>query len=501
MTKNEAASVAQGLDVAEIAKAAWDEAWRIAFSEGMSAGHPLGRSYLDCDTEWADSKVVVRLAQAAPPADDLDRVLEGEFTSADDLIDSLREAAPPAASVQDAGLKAAADFIQRKADDYAREFGSGDMGSLSFGNDAMRDYHWGLLELADEIRALAAPAAPASEAASQPGEMEIASHPRWPVNVTDWQAWISDASQDEYISALLKSLDRAADEATRFYLVRTFMGGWPMCIQANPKAESASQPGEMGAGVPIDVTKVPGYVTPAQSSETAAAHAKLGVPQDPCDCSACVKMRGHLYGDVPAASAQQTASEQVAHELSGISDIMRGSAQQDEREALSEPGNEFYFTGVAAAIHQVSEQDGWRSAVRAACSHLDYPIDAPQRVQDALRALKDSMRTTPPAAEASAQQDERELAPCIGQCGNAVPADGDRICHECTQQVQAGGEDKRYRIGAAWKRGGSAGYTRTSLPENARDGQYQLWAELIQPFAALSREQPQPSNGDREGGA
>ena len=140
MTKNEAASVAQGLDVAEIAKAAWDEAWRIAFSEGMSAGHPLGRSYLDCDTEWADSEVVARLAQAAPPA----------------------------APAQDAGLKAAADFIQRKADDYAREFGSDDMGSLSFGNDAMRDYHWGLLELADEIRALVAPAAPASEQDNEP---------------------------------------------------------------------------------------------------------------------------------------------------------------------------------------------------------------------------------------------------------------------------------------------------------------------------------------------
>lgn len=50
-----------------------------------------------------------------------------------------------------------AAFIERKADDYAREYGVDDMGSLSFGNDAMRDYHWGLLELADEIGKLAAP--------------------------------------------------------------------------------------------------------------------------------------------------------------------------------------------------------------------------------------------------------------------------------------------------------------------------------------------------------
>jgi hypothetical protein len=60
----------------------------------------------------------------------------------------------------------------------------------------------------------------------------------------------------------------------------------------------------------------------------------------------------------------------------------------------------------AAPVAPASEQDDWRSAVRAACSHLDYPIDAPQRVQDALRALKDSMRATPPAAEAASAQQE-----------------------------------------------------------------------------------------------
>ncbi|TSP11473.1 hypothetical protein [Cupriavidus campinensis] len=122
---------------------------------------------------------------------------------------------------------------------------------------------------------------------------------------------------------------------------------------------------------------------------------------------------------------------------------------------------------------------------------------------------------------ASAQQDEREtdgwelvrvknLGPLIsaldrasrkGYLPDAMEMEWEEFEFHSAQQVQAGGEDKRYRIGAAWKRGGSAGYTRTSLPENARDGQYQLWAELIQPFAALSREQPQPSNGDREGGA
>lgn len=85
-------------------------------------------------------------------------------------------------------LTTAADvaaYIERKADDYAREHGVDDMGSLSFGNDAMRDYHWGLLELADEIRKLAAPRQPGEKShlhrwsevikqlpvSPQPGEM------------------------------------------------------------------------------------------------------------------------------------------------------------------------------------------------------------------------------------------------------------------------------------------------------------------------------------------
>ena len=58
----------QAHDVSAIAKAAWDEAWKLAFGDGLSAGHPLGRSHLDCDTEWADSEVVARIAKLAAPA-------------------------------------------------------------------------------------------------------------------------------------------------------------------------------------------------------------------------------------------------------------------------------------------------------------------------------------------------------------------------------------------------------------------------------------------------
>lgn len=51
-----------------------------------------------------------------------------------------------------------AKLIEKKADDYATEFGHDDMGSLSFGQgahaDAKRDYHWSLIELAEEARAV-----------------------------------------------------------------------------------------------------------------------------------------------------------------------------------------------------------------------------------------------------------------------------------------------------------------------------------------------------------
>lgn len=69
-------------------------------------------------------------------------------------------------NARQAGLIEAASFIQQKADNYAREFGVNDMGSLSFGNEDMLIYHWHLLELADEIRALAAQSTDASNAAT-----------------------------------------------------------------------------------------------------------------------------------------------------------------------------------------------------------------------------------------------------------------------------------------------------------------------------------------------
>jgi hypothetical protein len=59
------------------------------------------------------------------------------------------------------GVKAVVSLLNKKADDYANEYGSDDMGGLSFGGGtkgmAMLEYHSGLLELAEEIADLAPP--------------------------------------------------------------------------------------------------------------------------------------------------------------------------------------------------------------------------------------------------------------------------------------------------------------------------------------------------------
>jgi hypothetical protein len=53
MTTNDARGA-----LTEIAKSAWDEAWQLAFNDGLGAGHPLGRSFLDRETEWKQSDVL-----------------------------------------------------------------------------------------------------------------------------------------------------------------------------------------------------------------------------------------------------------------------------------------------------------------------------------------------------------------------------------------------------------------------------------------------------------
>jgi hypothetical protein len=71
-----------------------------------------------------------------------------------------KAAAPsaPAASGWQQGVEAVAKMLDKKADDYAMEFGHDDMGGLSFGSgdhaQVKLEYHSSLIELAEEVRAM-----------------------------------------------------------------------------------------------------------------------------------------------------------------------------------------------------------------------------------------------------------------------------------------------------------------------------------------------------------
>lgn len=170
------------------------------------------------------------------------------------------------------------------------------------------------------------------------------------------------------------------------------------------------------------------------------------------------------------AAPAAPASEQVVYELYGISDIMRGSAQQDNEPRCDVCG--------------AKTTDPWLD--HRGCQQL-----------------------------ASAPQDEREAFEAwagdwffggVVRCGegyaiNSINSAWYSWQARSAQQVQAGGEDKRDAERYRWLQ--FSGYSEIYLHnqpglDNCKDiGGDALDAAID---AALSREQPQPSNGDREGG-
>ena len=73
--------------------------------------------------------------------------------------------APSVASIPEGrqeGVEAVAAMLQKKADDYAEEYGYDDMGGLSFGGgmggEIKMDYYNNLIELIEEVRAMLAAA-------------------------------------------------------------------------------------------------------------------------------------------------------------------------------------------------------------------------------------------------------------------------------------------------------------------------------------------------------
>lgn len=86
----------------------------------------------------------------------LGRLITVGFVEGLKLRDEQALAAEPAPNtlgyVQ--GVEAVAKMLNAKADDYAKEFGFGDMGGLEFSREAQREYHSTLIELAEEVRAM-----------------------------------------------------------------------------------------------------------------------------------------------------------------------------------------------------------------------------------------------------------------------------------------------------------------------------------------------------------
>ncbi|MCU1123568.1 hypothetical protein ABK045_20385 [Stenotrophomonas pavanii] len=122
--------------------------------EALAARQPVGEPVViskgarEClqeiiDNCWRDEDQAV--------ASEIGRLMQGPLYTA-----------PPALPAQAVdlgpGLDAAASLIQKKADDYADEFGYDDMGALSFGRghhaEVKSAHHFFMLELVDELRAL-----------------------------------------------------------------------------------------------------------------------------------------------------------------------------------------------------------------------------------------------------------------------------------------------------------------------------------------------------------
>lgn len=91
------------------------------------------------------------------------RALAEEGFGVFDMGAEFFDPAPPAPSVPEgwgAGVRAVAQFIDKKAEQYALTFGHDDMGGLSFGRgeraEYKMDYYTSMLELADEVRGILA---------------------------------------------------------------------------------------------------------------------------------------------------------------------------------------------------------------------------------------------------------------------------------------------------------------------------------------------------------
>jgi len=143
--------------------------WRcpLCKTEGQSS------EVMRCCPECGSEEAAIPGAHPAPSFVDayqgaMKRALEAEdlnrkFVAAINGSAYMGEPAQPAPSIPKGwkeGVEAVAAMLQKKADDYADEYGYDDMGGLSFGGgvggEIKMDYYNNLIELVEEVRAMLA---------------------------------------------------------------------------------------------------------------------------------------------------------------------------------------------------------------------------------------------------------------------------------------------------------------------------------------------------------
>ena len=78
------------------------------------------------------------------------------------------------------------------------------------------------------------------------------------------------------------------------------------------------------------------------------------------------------------------------------------------------------------------DDDNWRDAAFAACSHLDYPTDAPKAVSEALRELRSALYAPSTKTDGSVVCDA-----CAARTSTGSDADGNEWCDTCAAQARA----------------------------------------------------------------
>jgi len=92
------------------------------------------------------------------------------------------------------------------------------------------------------------------------------------------------------------------------------------------------------------------------------------------------------------------------------------------------------FCRAILAAHSADARNGEGVALS---EHQWHEAFAAKAINGAMLNVRMAVEIVMETLAAPAAPVPPDLAPCIGQCGNAVPASGDRICYECRESAPA----------------------------------------------------------------